>query len=159
MSFPQTLQTQFGLLFISGLSTIIPNIIYGMLLLMRYLGIDYGTKRVGLALSDEAGMMAFPLKVLPNDNELTANIVAVIDEKRVDEVVIGHSKDRTGEDNPVHAKAEELMTDLTLALGLPVHLEPEQYSTQEAIREQGRNEMTDAAAATIILNSFLTREK
>ena len=130
-----------------------------MLLSMRYLGIDYGTKRVGLALSDEAGIMAFPLKVLSNDNELVANIVAVIEEKRVDEVVIGHSKDRAGGDNPVHAKVEELMTDLTLAVGLPVHLEPEQYTTQEAIREQGRNAMTDAAAASIILNSFLTRHK
>ena len=130
-----------------------------MLPAMRLLGIDYGMKRVGLALTDEAGLMAFPLKVVENDRELVANLTALIEEKGVEEVVIGHSKNREGGDNPIQARIEELMTDLTLALGIPVHLEPEQYTTQEAIREQGRNDMTDAAAATIILNSFLTRHK
>jgi len=42
---------------------------------------------------------------------------------------------------------------------LPTHLEPEQYTTQEAIRFQGRTEKTDAAAASIILNSYITRVK
>jgi RNase H-fold protein (predicted Holliday junction resolvase) len=51
------------------------------------------------------------------------------------------------------------MSDLTLQVGVPVHLEPEQYTTQEAVRFQGRNEKTDASAAAIILNSFITRTK
>jgi RNase H-fold protein (predicted Holliday junction resolvase) len=49
------------------------------------------------------------------------------------------------------------MLDLTLNLGLPIELEPEQYTTQEAIRLQGRNEMTDASAASVILNSYLLK--
>lgn len=128
-----------------------------MLISMRLLGIDYGTKRVGIALSDESGQMAFPHSVIKNDNELLTNIVAVIKTDNVEAIVIGHSKDREGGDNPVHAGVEELIQDLTLETGLPVHLEPEQYSTQEAIRFQGRTDKTDASAAAVILNSYITR--
>ena len=126
---------------------------------MRYLGIDYGSKRVGTALSDDAGMMAFPHEVYENNGSLTERIVSLIEEKEVGEVVIGHSLGRDGEANPIHAAVETFMTDLTLALPIPIHLEPEQYSTQEAVRFQGRTDKTDAAAASIILNSFLTRKK
>jgi RNase H-fold protein (predicted Holliday junction resolvase) len=59
----------------------------------------------------------------------------------------------------VHAAVEALMLDLTLATGLPIHLEPEQYSTQAAIQLQGRNTETDASAAALILDGYLTRKK
>jgi putative holliday junction resolvase len=126
---------------------------------MRLLGIDYGTKKVGLALTDDGGNMAFPHSVIKNDTSLVDTIVALIEEKGVAEVVIGHSLGRDGTANKVHEGVTELVTDLTLACGVPVHLEPEQYTTQEAIRFQGRTEHTDAAAASIILNSYLTRNK
>lgn len=125
---------------------------------MRYLGIDYGTKRVGLALSDETGKMAFPHDVVPNDHVLLATLEKCISTHNVAAIVIGHSKNRDGKDNTIHAAVTELVTDLTLATGLPVHLEPEQYTTQEAIRFQGRTAQTDAAAAAIILNSYLSRQ-
>ncbi len=126
---------------------------------MRYLGIDYGTKRVGLALSDEAGMMAFPHKVLPNTPHLMREIEALITEKSVSEIVIGHSLDKNQQPNKVQAAIEDLITDLTLTTGLPVHLQPEQFSTQAALQIQGRNDMTDAAAAALILDSYLTKKK
>ena len=126
---------------------------------MRKMGIDYGTKRVGIALTDDQGLMAFPHEVLPNDDNLLKKLEALIETKGVDEVVIGHSLGRDGEPNKVHAAVEELMTDLTLHVGLPAHLEPEQYTTQEAIRFQGKNKDTDASAAAIILNSFITRRQ
>jgi len=124
---------------------------------MRLLGIDFGTKKVGLALTDERGMMAFPYAVIPNDTELIATIEALIAEQGVGSVVIGHSLNAEGSENPVQSAIEEFITDLTLAVPIPIHLEPEQYTTQEAIRIQGRNDKTDAAAATIILNSYLTK--
>lgn len=126
---------------------------------MRLMGIDYGTKRVGIALSDEGGKMAFPHIVLDNDSELLKKLESLIDERSVAEIVIGHSVNKNGEPNPVHSEVEELIGDLTLRVGLPIHLHPEQYSTQEAIRDQGRNKQTDASAATIILNSFITSKK
>jgi RNase H-fold protein (predicted Holliday junction resolvase) len=50
-----------------------------------------------------------------------------------------------------------LIGDLTRALSIPIHLEPEHYSTHAAVRLQGRSDMTDAAAAAILLNSYLER--
>jgi putative Holliday junction resolvase len=128
-------------------------------LLMRLLGIDYGTKKIGLALTDDKGTMAFPHGVIPNNGEVRAYIGTLVKKEGVDEIVIGHSLNKEGKPNTVHAAVEELIGDLTLDVGIPIHLEPEQYSTQEAIRIQGRNAQTDASAATIILNSFLERRK
>ncbi len=125
----------------------------------RLLGIDYGKKRVGVALSDEVGMMAFPHKVFPNDQELVKNLCEVITKMKVSEIVIGHSLDKEGKPNLIHEKVEGLITDLTLETGLPIHLEPELYTTQAALRIQGRNAMTDAAAATLILDNFILRNK
>jgi len=124
---------------------------------MRLMGIDYGTKRVGIALSDDKGMMAFPHTVFPNDTSLLKSIETVAQKEGVGKIVIGHSLGRDGKPNAVHAQIEDFIQDLTLNLGLPIELEPEQYTTQEAIRFQGRGEMTDASAASIILNSYIIR--
>lgn len=125
---------------------------------MRHMGIDYGSKRVGIALTDESGTMAFPHTVLENTPDLMKGIEAIIAEEDVKTIVIGHSLDENNEANAIQAKIDALMLDLTLATGIPVHLEPEQYSTQEALRIQGRNAQTDASAATIILNSYLSKQ-
>ena len=126
---------------------------------MRILGIDFGHKKVGVALTDDAGMMAFPHSVFPNDDELLPTLERLITEKEVKEVVIGHSLNKDGTENPIHNLVTEFIGDLSLRTPVPIHLHPEQYSTQEAIRIQGRNEQTDAAAATVILNSYLTQQK
>jgi putative Holliday junction resolvase len=124
---------------------------------MRKMGIDYGSKRVGIAFTDEGGHMAFPHGVIPNDKHLQQQIENLIAEKEVSEIVMGHSLNREGKPNLIHTKVEELMMDLTLSVGIPIHLQPEQYTTQEAIRLQGRNDQVDASAAAIILNSYLTQ--
>lgn len=121
------------------------------------MGIDYGTKRVGIALTDDKGMMAFPRVVLQNDASLMMGIERIVREEKVGVIVVGHSLGRDGAPNKVHSAVEEFILDLTLHIGLPVELEPEQYTTQEAIRFQGRNEMTDASAASVILNSYLLK--
>ncbi|MCB9810665.1 MAG: Holliday junction resolvase RuvX [Candidatus Nomurabacteria bacterium] len=123
---------------------------------MRLLGIDFGQKRVGVSITDESGKMAFPHAVYGNDQELLTKVVALIEEKQVAEIVIGYSLDKEGKPNAVHEAVEEFITSLTLETGLPIHLEPEQYTTQAALRIQGRNDMTDAAAATLILDNYLS---
>ena len=128
-----------------------------MLSRMRLMGIDYGTKRVGIALSDDKGMMAFPHSVIPNDAGLQKTIEKIANTEKVGMIVIGHSLGREGSPNAVHAAVEDFIQDLTLSIGLPIELEPEQYTTQEAIRFQGKTDMTDAAAASIILNSYIMR--
>jgi putative Holliday junction resolvase len=126
---------------------------------MRLLGIDYGSKKTGLALTDESGKMAFPHSVIPTDAKLLATIEKLIMKERVGEIVLGYSLNRDGKPNAVHAAAEELMLDLTLSVGLPVHLQPEQYTTQAAIQIQGRTTQTDASAAALILDAYLTKKK
>jgi putative Holliday junction resolvase len=123
------------------------------------LGIDFGTKKVGLALSDESGTMAFPHDVLTNDARLVATVVSLLQAENIGEIVLGHSLDTTGQENAVHQHALNFMTELTLQTPIPVHLEPEQFSTQQAIKLQGKNTQTDASAAAIILQSYLDKQK
>lgn len=123
------------------------------------MGIDYGTKKVGLALTDESGVMAFPHGVIPNDQSLLKTIIALIEEKSVTEVVIGQSLNLDGAPNAVQTNIESFITDLTLQLPMPIHLEPEQMTTQQAATITGRNGQTDAAAAALILESYLTKQK
>lgn len=129
------------------------------ILVMRKLGIDYGTKKIGLALTDGSGIMAFPHSVIPNTPNLLKTLVTLIEKEKVKEIVIGYSLDRNGKPNAVHTAVEGLILDLTLETGLPIHLQSEQYTTQAAIRLQGKTKMTDAAAAALILDSFITSNK
>lgn len=126
---------------------------------MRRLGIDFGTKKVGIALTDESGSMAFPHDVIPNDTNLLTYIESLISEKKVEEIVIGHSLNLAGAPNPVQAHIDAFIADMTLRQPIPIHLEPEQLSTQQAAKITGRNDKTDAAAAAIILDSFITKQK
>lgn len=126
---------------------------------MRYLGIDYGSKRIGIAVSDAAGSMAFPKMVLSNDEHLFTELNDLIDSYSVKVLVIGHSLDSQAKPNAIQSEIDELITDLTLQFGLPIHLEPEQFTTQQALRVQGRNAQTDASAAALILDSFLQKQK
>jgi len=121
------------------------------------MGIDYGTKRVGVALTDPGCKMAFPHDVLVNNKQLFTKLVEIIESQAVGEIVIGHSLDRSGAPNAVHQGAEALLLDLTLGVGVPIHLEPEQYTTQAALRIQGRTAKTDASAAALILEGYLMK--
>lgn len=123
------------------------------------MGIDFGSKKVGIALTDASGTMAFPHSVLKNDKTLLKTVCNLIEQEGVAEVVIGHSRNKDGSDNEIQTAIVAFMTELTLQLGIPINLENEFYSTQEAMRIQGKTDMTDAAAAAIILNSFLTKHK
>lgn len=129
---------------------------------MRILGVDYGRKRIGLALTDESAAMAFPFEVIknPGDNGVTADKLAeLIVEKCVSVVVIGHSAGLDGKDNPLQIEIEDLIGQLSLRTTAPIHLEPEQYTTQASLRIQGRTDKTDASAAALILESFLSKRK
>ena len=68
---------------------------------MRYLGIDYGSKRVGLATSDEDGVFAFPYKVLKNDMALVDTVHNICGEEDISAIVIGESTDASGSPNKI----------------------------------------------------------
>jgi len=128
-----------------------------MLSVMRRMGIDYGTKRVGVALTDERGMMAFPHTTLLNDDALVAQMVALVREKEVGEIVVGRSHDFDGAPNAVQTHIDAFTASLRAVLDIPVHEELEFMSTQHALRDQGRTAHTDASAAALILDAYITR--
>lgn len=126
------------------------------------MGIDYGTKKVGVALSDEAGTMGFPHSVVANDGRLFAHIRSLIAKENVDAVVIGESRSLHGSANPVALPAKEFGKQLHEESGLPVHFESEVFTTQEAQRDfegvwQKKTATIDASAAALILTSYLSR--
>ena len=68
---------------------------------MKYLGIDFGMKRVGIAVSNEEGTIAFPRVILKNDESLVADILKIIEAEKVGAIVIGDTKALSGEPTPI----------------------------------------------------------
>lgn len=133
---------------------------------MKLLGIDYGEKKIGIALSDEDGTMAFPRSIVQNDADFLAHILELIAKEGVGAVVVGESKDFRGEDNPIMKRVTTFKRALEEKCSLPVYLEPELLSTKEANRppdkqvsKEGGSGLADASAAAIILQSFINKQK
>jgi putative Holliday junction resolvase len=126
---------------------------------MKYIGIDYGTKRVGIAVSDEEGKMAFPYDVFPADEKLIQKIKEVCTDRGIGAVVIGESKNFAGDDNAIMNNIKKFSEKLKKEIGLPIIFEPEFLTSAQASRIQGNVAGLDASAATIILQSFLDRIK
>lgn len=129
---------------------------------MKLLGIDFGRKRVGIALSDEGRKIAFPKAVYLNDKKLLKRIENFCKENSVGGIVLGESKNFKGEDNPVMKDVLKFKEKIEMAISLPVFLEPEFMSSSEAekMRAEGDDEeMLDASAAAVILQSYLSKLK
>lgn len=124
---------------------------------MRYLGIDYGTKHVGIAVSNEDATMAFPHVTFSNDKKLIEKIREVVLEKKVVKIVIGESKNFSGKDNPLMEKVRQFGSRVEAELGLPVIFEPEFLTSVEARHIQGDNDKNHASAAALILKSSLDK--
>jgi putative holliday junction resolvase len=123
---------------------------------MRILGIDYGSKKVGLALSDDKGLLAFPHSVIANTKNLLSDIVATAQVSDVRTIVIGESRNYKGSENRIMDDVHPLIEKLR-ELGYEVVLEPEMLSSHQAAHFQGKTAMIDAAAASIILQSYIDR--
>ena len=132
---------------------------------MKYIGIDFGTKRVGIALSDDSGTLARPVGVLKNTSSLISELENMVAKEGVDSIVIGSS-----EGNKVQGDINELVGQLTLTTMLPVELMNESFSSVEAHGRKGKEQMAaratrapqkpsdlDARAAAVILQRFLDK--
>jgi putative Holliday junction resolvase len=122
----------------------------------KYLGIDFGEKRIGIAVSDEDGKIAFPNVVLANDSNLMKNIVDLCMKNTVETVVMGESRDYQGQINPIMWKIEGFKKQLE-TIGFKVVFEPEFMTSVQASQVTGENKMLDASAAAIILQSYLNK--
>lgn len=123
--------------------------------LMKYIGIDYGSKRVGLAISDDRGSIAFPLDTVET-REASSRIAQLVLERKVGGLVIGDTRSLGGGENPVTKEAEKFADTITRETGLTVSRAFEGWSSVEASRyaPEGKQH-DDAAAAAIILQRFL----
>lgn len=137
---------------------------------MKHLGIDYGSKRVGIALSDDGGALAFPYKILPNDMALLDTIHNIAGVENVAAIVLGESHDLSGKPNKIMGSIEELKHNLEAELDLPVYLQKEFMTTVEARGRQGKEvnnarklpkenqKAADASAAALILQRYLDKK-
>jgi len=146
---------------------------------MRILGIDYGEKRIGVALSDEKGKMAFAYGVIANHGteKVSAEIKKICAENSVGKIVLGKSLNYKGEPNPIMAEIEPFKTALEKETGLPVSYQNETLTSAEARRplkglrkrppvlnkrkspekEKKARMKVDASAAALILRSYLDK--
>ena len=146
---------------------------------MRVLGVDFGRRRIGLALSDHTGLLASPWQMMPAGStpEASAEALAtLIEERRAAEkddlgdlsgIVVGLPRRLSGEDTSETALVRAFANALVKRLGVPVHLQDERLSSREAeqrlaVHEKDwrrRKSKLDAAAAAIILQDFLDARK
>lgn len=131
---------------------------------MRALGIDYGTLKVGLALSDELKMLASPYKVIPSNSQLAEEIVRIVRENNVDLIVMGMPY-YDGAETPTTAKVRAFTEQLRTIASVPIYFWDESFSTRFArtrmvdagVRKKRRHTRgtTDTWAAAIILQEYL----
>jgi putative Holliday junction resolvase len=133
---------------------------------MRYMGIDYGQQRTGIAVSDSGGAMAFPRAALlmRGKERFFAELLALAAEERVEAFVVGLPRRGNGEESESTRQARNMAARLSRRTPLPVYLMDEYLSSHEAesrLRESGASGKNlkaklDAAAAAGILESFLS---
>jgi putative Holliday junction resolvase len=130
----------------------------------RILGIDFGLARVGVAASDELGMLAHPVETITvGAGDPLARIAALVAELQVEAVVVGMPRNMDGSRGAAAEKASTFAASLRAQLPCPVHEWDERMSTlqaERALRETGRTAKTmrkvvDQAAAQVILQSWL----
>lgn len=132
----------------------------------RYLGLDVGAKRIGVAVSDSLGLTAQPVSTLerhrsPRDD--LRSLARLCRRFGVAGIVVGNPVHMSGEPSPRSVKTQAFASKLSALAGLPIHLCDERLTTREAhhilyeaghARQQHRR-VVDQVAATLILQSFL----
>ncbi len=135
----------------------------------RIMGIDYGQKRVGIALTDPLKIIASPFKVLNNDENLLKNIKDIISDKNVDEIVLGcpfqHSESE--KENPLIKKILEFKELIEKETGINIILWDETLTSKEAEKriieaipkrmKRRDKSLIDLYAATIILEEYMRK--
>ncbi len=125
------------------------------------MGIDYGSKRIGISLSDDEGKLAFPRDIFLNDKKLLEKISQLCNKENVSGVVMGESFDSKGKPNPIMDKVVPFKEKLEKELSVPVYFEPEFMTSHHAAIGEKKGEfkknIIDASAAALILQRFLDK--
>jgi putative Holliday junction resolvase len=122
---------------------------------MRFLGVDYGSKTIGIAVSDDAGGFAFPRDTIANDAKVFSVLAKMIADEKIEGIVVGDTRSLDGGANQITAQADAFAEKLKTP-NMPLYRVREAWSTQEAARfAPAGQKHNDSAAAAIILQRFL----
>jgi putative holliday junction resolvase len=133
---------------------------------MRYLAIDYGLKRTGLAICDAAETIASPYSVLQGQKDLVQRIGRVVASENIEAIVLGLPLNMDGSEGPQARKVRAFARQLEAQIRIPVHLQDERLSSfgaEEKLEAIGlsrskQRERLDALAAAEILHAFLEQK-
>jgi putative Holliday junction resolvase len=132
---------------------------------MRILGLDHGTKRIGIALSDELKMIAQPVEFVPAEPfaAFLVRLKQLLLEKEVELILVGMPRNMNGSYGPAALKVEEFVAALRSAVTIPIKTWDERLTSAQAnryliegnVRREKRKEKVDKMAAAILLQSYL----
>jgi len=132
---------------------------------MRHLGIDFGSKRIGLAISDELGVIAGKFGTIERKGTKTdtGKIAAIVREENVQKIVVGFPRNMDGSAGGSARRVEDFIKALQPLLNIPIETWDERLSTVSAqkiliagdVRRKKRKKVVDQLAAVIILQNYL----
>ena len=130
---------------------------------MRYLALDLGDRRIGVAISDTLGMLARSLEVFKRTSRIAdfAHVGNLVAQHQVDAIIVGLPISMDGSEGRQAAWVRDYSAALAETLSIPLHLWDERLTTEEAagiMRAQGKSptkDWIDAVAAAVILQSYL----
>jgi putative Holliday junction resolvase len=132
---------------------------------MRILALDYGTRRIGIAVSDDLKIIAQPLEFVPAQPfpDVVARLKQLIQEKEVELILVGMPRNMDGSYGPAAERVQEFVTELKKVLPLRIKKWDERLTTSQANRvllqgdvgRQKRKQVIDKMAAAILLQGYL----
>ena len=137
---------------------------------MRYLGLDLGSRTLGIAISDATGFIASSYKTIRHNEEydrLLDEVVNIVKEKNIEGIVLGFPKNMNNTIGPKGELSLDFKEKLEKLVDIPVYLQDERLTTKSAtdllisgnVSRKDRKKVVDSVAATIILQSFLDQER
>ena len=137
---------------------------------MKYLGLDLGSRTLGIATSDATGLIASTYKTIRHNEEydrLLEEVKQLIEELKIDEVVLGFPKNMNNTIGPKGELSLEFKEKLEKLVTVPIHLQDERLTTKSAtdmlimgnVSRKDRKKVVDSVAATIILQTYLDRRE
>ena len=132
---------------------------------MRILALDHGTRRIGVAVSDELKMIAQPLEFIPAEPfaDVLARLKEIILQKEVELILVGMPRNMDGSYGPAALKVREFVAVLKDKIAVPIQTWDERLTSAQAqrfliqggVRREQRKQKVDKTAAAILLQSYL----
>lgn len=123
----------------------------------KLLGIDYGDKRIGLAMAETDSLAVAPFKTLINDKKLITNLQKIIQDEDITKVVVGWPVNLKNQKTEQTKKVERFLEIIKKELSVPVVTEDERFTTKIFQKIKVKN--LDALSAMKILESYLSRSQ